>query len=612
MKAEDVFQKLSAELSNKERQKILSDILKNAEDRVVPSAYHYSSDMPLDIEEQEARLNFIQRFIVWLHSLIYRKEKSVALKEYIIQQMVRRLSTKTGLITRDRLYLTPIFYKNLQKIAEVATFFKPSVLPSLEHQSSFYAFLGRVVLTDHYNALVSALVTQKISLKSGIIEESAIKKRVDQQFESLMGALNTKEKDRMSENAAMLVMLQELCSFEFKEFLSLFKTGPGASSCLVASASKYLKKLSKILSNIDYEGGASLFEALYLFVYYVDDRMDEVYRDPFEKWMRRAFGMILQLQKIIHDLSLRDLTACVLEDYFFHVPNMDRGSNWFHFYYKFWSRYKDREVHRFLVIKRFENHRVECIRQLKLSKFPELKYYGVEWSQLYEQQAPFASTLAWCGTLAKWIDQKMGYTFKMLVGEGQFYKRQNQQEFLDALEIILATPKRMKKIDEATETYFNSPVFKKEMGVKSKSLLATENETDGKSDGDIELSSYTEEALLNMRAGKWDAANKKRTGLAQSASGEEPSDEIQSRLDLERKVDRTVKEFKESLFTLTHLLRGILYGQGEGSYDTLSNLSYLGGSSNDAFVSKLKIYLDDIDYHYQALNKLYDLESLIE
>ena len=78
---------------------------------------------------------------------------------------------------------------------------------------------------------------------------------------------------------------------------------------------------------------------------------------------------------------------------------------------------------------------------------------------------------------------------------------------------------------------------------------------------------------------------------------------------MERENSQILRSCMNSLQEFYNVINGILYGEVGGRYDTLSNLSYLGGSDNKGFKKKLDMLINNLSEAKQHLNQLSTIEG---
>lgn len=614
MKQQDVFGRLATELTRKERQDFLSGLLKEAQGAVEPVEYHIAYENPPAVEEELSQLSFLQRLFLWFDQVVSGKKGDVVFREQLLKRSARRLAAKNNSISKDRLFLTPQFRVELEELQRIARYFLDTVTQSMTHRTAFYAFMGRVTLDDHFHTLVKTIDPQRAAARIGSAEEFAVKEELDHSLDRLMNSIDLRRREVMQDNSRVLYMLQKFCSYNFEGFLSAFSSGPGGSSCEVSFAGKHLKRLSSILYSLDFSGEATLFESLYLFSYHADDRMDQVDRDEMQRWINGAYDMINRLSEITGRLSLRDLTACCLGEYLYQPERLGGGDDWFASYKKFWTIYKQDKVKQFITRVRFDQHLDECRRFLELERFPWLKYFGRGWKEAAGSYPPLSASLAFCSAAASMIKEKMGYSLKIVLGEGQFYKKQNYEEFLEAFELMMLTPERAATIDDKCFKFLASEHFQGELnsgGAHSPAATGAEAGAAAEA-GEADQSAVSEADLLDDGQVESSTEN----GNGELSAEEQAADDdklaflpVTSSRELFRVADKSVRDFRQSISVSAAVMRGILFGEVGGRYDTLSNLAYLGGSRSQLFIDKLKGFMVEIDNVMELLDMLLDVEN---
>ena len=80
---------------------------------------------------------------------------------------------------------------------------------------------------------------------------------------------------------------------------------------------------------------------------------------------------------------------------------------------------------------------------------------------------------------------------------------------------------------------------------------------------------------------------------------------------LEARVEMIIHSVQDHLGLLINVVKGILYGESGGRFDTLSNISYIGGSENAKLIDRLSESLKQAEETQRIINELYDLERAV-
>ena len=78
---------------------------------------------------------------------------------------------------------------------------------------------------------------------------------------------------------------------------------------------------------------------------------------------------------------------------------------------------------------------------------------------------------------------------------------------------------------------------------------------------------------------------------------------------VDKRVMEIINQAEEDFQLLIHVMSGVLFGEKGGRFDTLSNIGYIGGKDNQAFIRKLKEILDGLNLFYQTLKDLRENEE---
>ena len=236
------------------------------------------------------------------------------------------------------------------------------------------------------------------------------------------------------------------------------------------------------------------------------------------------------------------------------------GEEWFSLFRRFWE---DRIQRNFLDYQR-ERKREELIVQVNQflghKEYSPLPYYrqgrwGEGISLSYDLTAAFLVNFVQTVFLAR-----INPMLKLIQSEGDFYKEQNQQEFIDSYGSIFRLAGKIREIDQ------------------------------GFSD-DGEYGRRISEIIRTVEPGP-----KTTVEIRQLiANGEKVLQEY-------------LFEFTLNVDLLVNVLGGILYGEVGGRYDSLSNLGYMGGANNDRVINSLKNIHGDLRKFLDLLHQVQDLE----
>lgn len=632
MNSESILAKLATELTHSERQEVLSRILRNTENSIKPIEYEVKGDAPKDTASETANLPFFQRFFLWVEKLLNWKKMDETVKNYLLKVLARKLFMKKGLLTRDMIYLTKKLRGLIEEIYEISKFFNIPISLATQNNASFFAFLGRITINDHYEALVSTLDPEKIVEAIDSTEENRVKVEMDQKLDQLMASMSPEQRDLMDKNVLLFSLLRKFCQFNFSHFLHTISFSLSGKLCKLTSVSDYLSDLADLLYGFQVSKNSSLFETLYLFEFSVDERLEDVKQNDLRKWVQAAYESFGRLSVLVDQLCLRDLTACSLNSYFYYPKTFTSSDSWGASYKHFWEIYKRQRLQEFFKNQNFLMRLEECIKLFKLTEFPWATQYGVNWKKTIGDLPKYAASLAFCLHTSSLINIKMSYPLKIVLKEGDFYKKQNQEELSNAYGKFLKILSGIKLLEEKTTEFLSKKALfhaQVEDGAMDFNFLMNDSPSSVKFSGGeleglevLELA-HEDEFGISQEDGNKDQDLPPRSDEADGGEAVEPSDtdelddmdeesflvyfkkeKLVKASDFYFVAEKILVDYRAALLSLKSVLNGILYGEVGGNYDTLSNLAYLGGGRGQLFIENLKIYSGILEKYWVLYEKL--------
>lgn len=77
---------------------------------------------------------------------------------------------------------------------------------------------------------------------------------------------------------------------------------------------------------------------------------------------------------------------------------------------------------------------------------------------------------------------------------------------------------------------------------------------------------------------------------------------------IERKIEKLINDTLKNISVLINVGKGILYGESGGRYDTLANISSIGGSENQVVLDRLTKDLAKLERITGLILSMYELE----
>lgn len=600
MRNEDVFEKLASELTHSERQTLLSGILKETNDQIDTIDYHPDYIAPKSVNDDLSKLSFFQKAALWFKKIFSWGKIEDYINQALVANLGRRLSSKTGLISRDGTLFYEKMKLKIEALAPLARFFINSVFLADQHKSAFMAFLARVSLGDFYEVMIERLNPDAVSEAIDSVDMEAVKTEMDHRLTALLETAQEQNQGVMDANVQLFFLLKVICELDFPGFSYLFTKVGKEKVCRAEMGEKFILSLADVAYSIQVTRNAGLFEALYLFTFYIDDRLSEVDEVKLKEWVQKGYTLFNQWADTIESLQLRDLAAFLSADYTYKPKALETTDGWVLSFKKFWEMYKKQRLKIFSQKQQFREVMSNCLDLFQLSEYPWLKQYGLNWEKKLGHKPKFATSLAFAQFSTRIILDKMSYYLKIVIKEGQFYKKQNQQELDRAYQYLTLIDEAIQTLETQVEHFLQSGALqqRRETQQKAKAAAGAESVAPPADPPAYEVLQPLEEAPVS--ASPSEAAGEAAGDDGEADAEAAPRQVVQAdyfknahlnrESDFVRVADRILVDFKPNLQSLHAVLNGVLYGEVGSQYDSISNISYLGGGRGQAFIDRLTLF----------------------
>jgi hypothetical protein len=564
MQAPTVFDKLVRGLSSDERRELLFRI-----EQSIPGVSEPLVEEPdvssVDVEREYNKLTLLQRIFMFLRSIFTGKDRDSLVHEYLLRDLGHDLDVRLGKLIdiRNRVFL-PAFYLELQQLADsVRVLREPINLVMSSQKASFMAYLCGFEVTYLQEEILDATSPEKIEGGNSEMSDKDIKYRISSNLHRVLDNLPTDSRKRMYQNSRALHNLHALVRYPFSDVIDLFRPVPDGEpvQCSFEAMERPVARLSGIMSSLSRPVPRELMEAIYL--YTNQDRIGS--KDQLEEQLvrdlERANNALESIRQFNLSIPLFQIARYVTSDLDFLPETVDGGEDWFALVRKFWEDRVDREFKRFSFRRKRQLLITDAQDVCEANEVRALRSYpNID----QDHSGKFSLSL---GVLKSFFEgvfpSKVNAPLKTLLIDGEFYKTENRADFTESYNGLL-------KIQDQVA------------GLESRLRPA----------GDYALSL---DKLRNESTGGGVVRRKKRAGVVES---------------IDREAERILSRAITDLRTLADVVNGILYGEAGGKYDTLSNLSDLGGRRNQLFLRQLDEALSKISSAATVIADIYDLESL--
>ena len=572
MTERSIFDVLVSELSTDERRDLLERITRGSQ--ISGEPLYPPSSLPraehADYDSRLTDLGFLPRLVLFLRSVFRGKSREELIREDDLKEIARKVeATFPGLVDRRRSLLLAPFAGELRRLRDSARFFYETLDRSVEKdRASFYAFLASLELADVHRRLLEETDPFQVEARLLHVDESELRSTLMSSYDLILSSLEEGGRKAMYNHVRSVLFLKRLSGFLFERLLGAFRsgTGPeGSEAAAFVEARDLLLDLGDILFSMSTPPGASLMTALFAFV-----EREEIGRpggDPeaaLNADIAKAQSALERIRLFNSRVPLGELLRLVSGDPEYTPCELAGGEDWLALYRSFWRERIESRLDEWRNDRRYRELAEEISRfvgQPGLRHFDHISREGSETSPPIGQELALSFIEAFYrGPFARELNRVL----KILLVDGEFYRKDNRLEFTDAYDALLRVPETVALLD---------------------SRLAPEGDL-----GSTWAQARTEMAPLPIK-------RRRTQAIARGA---------------EEEAERAVRDTGRALTTMVRVLRGILKGEAGGRYDSLSNLSYLDGKANREFLRSLDAAKDRCERAMGILAELsgLDLENL--
>jgi hypothetical protein len=569
------FDYLVAELSSEERRLLLERIKTSmpvSSEPLFPAHAAPGAGSASTIKAEE--LGILPRLLLFLRGLFSGKSRDELLREDELKEIGRKVEQrKVGVIDRRRCLILGPVVENLRALRDSSRFFYNALDRSVERdKGAFCAFLASIELPETHERLLSetdpASIAESMAATGGPPDDLTVRQAALAAYDSIFSDLSERGRRAMYQDLRSVLFLKRLSGFLFDRLLGTFKEGAAPDSGPAASffdARELLLDLGDILFSMSEPPSTSLMEAIFVFA----DR-EELNRKGSDADavlgadMAKAETALSKIRSFNEAVPLGDLLRLASGDPEYLPRELPGGEDWLAIYKAFWrerievlleewrSAHRNRELVEeiasfvgepgpagFVHISREEREDAPPIRLDIALSFLDAFYRG-----------PFV--------------RELNRPLKIVLVDGEFYRKDNRIEYTDAYDAILRIPE----------------------------LLAT---LDARLGPEGEFGAAWSSARLEM--GPSSIKLRRLQSVARSA---------------EEEAERIIQRVGSALRTMTLILQGFLKGEAGGRYDSLANLSYIDGKANKEFLRSLDKAKDRCEKAHSLLAELSGLDLSLD
>jgi hypothetical protein len=543
------FDTLVAQLSAEERGALLERI--KATIPVSAEPLYPASSAP-GAGESTARgedLGLMARFLLFFRALFSGKSREALIREDRLKEIARRVEVKQpGVIDRKRLILLGAVAEELRSLRDAARFFYDALDRSVERdRAAFYAFLGSIELPETHERLLTeadpAAIAATMMEARSPVEDSAVRSAALSVYDGVFSELSEKGRRSMYQDLRGVLFLKRLSGFLFDRLLGAFREGSLPGSGLCASffdVRELLLDLGDILFSMSEAPSIELMDAIFMFA--ERDELGSRGEDAVSVLgadLAKAETSLGRIRSFNSRVPLGDILRLVSGDPDYLPRELPGGEDWLAIYKAFWRERIEALLDRW----RAEHRDKELLEEIAAFVGDPGPAAFAHISREESEGAPalrFAVALTFLDAFYRGpFLRELNRPLKIVLVDGEFYRKDNRVEFTDAYDSLLRLPELLSAFD---------------------ARLGPEGE----------LGAAWSAASREM--GPMGARRRKLLGITRMAEDE---------------AELIIKREGSAMRTIVLVIQGFLKGEAGGRYDSLSNISYIDGKSNKEFLKSL-------------------------
>ncbi len=563
MEEATVFDILVRTLDSQERRSLLDRILASSRVSQLPLRAEDEAARMVDLDGEYKRMSLLHRLLILIRCLLTGKDRFSMLEQILLRRLEAMIERHgRGLLHYRRRLFGDRMYEALAALRMAVQHFRaPLDMAMRRDKEEFVAFLAGTEMPDVQQRLLAATDPQLPAGSDGDGEN--LRNELTRRCDEILDSIPKEGRRAVYYDVQSLTALARLALHPFAAMLACFHAGGegGDRVCGFAELSRYLVSLSQVLSAAQFPPTAEALRALFVY-FYKDSLLDRTFRldEHLESDLASAEGALSAIREFNETVPLDLIVKYATGNLGYHPKDPGGGEDWFVLYKGFWRRRLSRN-YALLRRRRMEQRlAARAAAYLGVPKLPDLVEYRPE--QFGDGVLlKHALSLAFLKGFFQQVFARVSRPLRIILAGGDFYKAENRNELNDALAYLGLIEENINSLE---------------------SRLAREGDLGAElADARAERKSPTAR-LRRIRA------------VAEQA---------------DRNASYLVAECHKKLNTISQVLEGILHGKSSERFDTLANLSSIGGAGNRLLVAAWAEALEQLKGAVGLLGEMRSLEE---
>lgn len=439
----DTFDELVKSLDATERRDMLSRLAEITEVETSVSFPVSESETFFDgkssLSEKKVQLSAEPLLVrLWFKILAFFSSSTADEKyhDYLVMDLGRKLERKFGTyISVQRRMYTDAMYHDLSFLNSARNFFIPLIAEYEKQMGDFYILLSSLIAPESYKNISASLDPFTESCEKEVPKDfrsSFLKK-----MEKALSDFSADEKSGMYQAAQAARWISSFCSLPLDRLVLQFSdmTGKG-QMCLLDVVTDDLKKLASVLFSA-MRVPVLLVEALYIF-----SEQDKIQDESFDfdqecaKFVKMAANYLVGITSFKSRIPVADFVRFSCGDILWE-PDVERhGEDWFNLFKIAWKKRLEKrlaewmKLHDKFILKKRAFAFLDCPEEPVMEFTP----WDAVWFPMKFRREPVFLFLK--SFFSSVYQKHISKILKIILVEGDFYKRENLVEFTDSFNVL--------------------------------------------------------------------------------------------------------------------------------------------------------------------------------
>lgn len=518
-----------------------------------------------DVEDPFKSLGFLAKLWVTVRAFFSGVPKSDVLRRDEVKSIAKGIVSRfPGLFDPAEQSLLEPFLNEAQKLKRSAYAIKAMYEGSIgADRGSFYGLLGSLEMPEVHRALVERTDPGIVFESNPLLEDAEVRRIVLAALDEILSGTDDDARNRIYFDVRAMHFLNRIAEFPFERLLAFFeKRKDGSRACPAGVVADRLAELANVLYSMAEAPPPVLLEAIILYCKRNElDGEDASVESRVREELQKLDASLVAIRDFNARVPLHDIVRVVRSDPGWGASELPGGEDWFSAYRQFWKDRVDSKVAAFKAT-REAARLARQIAEYVGGRDRWVFLAGTDGKRIPGDEVPASrleSALAFLYDFDRYLfGGELQRPLKTILLEGQFYKKENRSDFVEAYNALLSM----------RESVTNLEAKLRPSGEYGQAYAQARGEVIS-----IPLKRHRIQAIMQ-------SVDDEASQIAQAA--------------------------RTALEALVAILGGILKGGFGERFDSLSNLSRIGGKSNEEFVRSVSVSKDRIE---QGLTILRALEA---